>query len=421
MMGGKDKNAKKDKTGSLTALAWQRFRRNKLGMFGITVIGVASLIAILGSLIRPDPTKHANDQILPIALKKPGFTVDILQVRKNREVPTVYFWERLFFGGKPKTLRSTPIKGHRFEGSRMVVEEYRGEGKQAETQMKEYGLANVVYPLEEKGEVEEVRDGVLAFRVLGEGRQTESIASLRKKITRDHLDQKTYWLGTDKFGRDMLSRLMSGTIVSLSVGLIAVLISLFIGITLGSIAGFFRGVLDDLIMWLINVIWSIPTLLLVIALTFALGKGFTQVFIAVGLSMWVEVARIVRGQVLSIREMEFVEAGKALGYPSGRLILKHIIPNVMSPVIVMSAANFAAAILIEAGLSYLGIGAQIPMASWGSIMKTHKDYITNEEMAYLAILPGICIILLVLAFMLVGNGLRDSLDTKTDDGVSSGA
>ncbi len=420
MMGGKEKNAGKDKTGSLTALAWQRFRRNKLAMFGTTVIGLASLIAILGSLIRPDPTKHANDQILSIALKKPGFSVDILQVRKNREVPSVYFWERLFFGGKPKRVRSTPIKGHRFEGSRIVVEEYRGEGKQAETHMKEYDLANVVYPLEAKEEVEEVREGVLAFRVIGEGRRTESIASLREKVTREHLGHKTYWLGTDKFGRDMLSRLMSGTIVSLSVGLIAVLISLFIGITLGSIAGFFRGVLDDLIMWLINVIWSIPTLLLVIALTFALGKGFTQVFIAVGLSMWVEVARIVRGQVLSIREMEFVEAGKALGYPSGRLILKHIIPNVMSPVIVMSAANFAAAILIEAGLSYLGIGAQIPMASWGSIMKTHKDYITNEEMAYLAILPGICIILLVLAFMLVGNGLRDSLDTKTDDGVSSG-
>jgi len=207
---------------------------------------------------------------------------------------------------------------------------------------------------------------------------------------------------------------MIGTRVSLSVGFISVFISLVIGILLGALAGFFRGWIDNLIIWFINVVWSIPTLLLVIAITFALGKGFWQVFIAVGLTMWVEVARVVRGQMMSLREKEFVEAGKALGFRNFRIIFRHILPNVMGPVIVISAANFASAILIEAGLSFLGIGVQPPMPSWGTMLKENYAYIILHY-AYLALLPGIAIMLMVLAFMLIGNGLRDALDIKTVD------
>ena len=158
-------------------------------------------------------------------------------------------------------------------------------------------------------------------------------------------------------------------------------------------------------------IWSIPTLLLVIAITMALGKGFWQIFIAVGLTMWVEVARVVRGQVMSLKEKEFIEAGKALGYSNSRIIRKHIIPNVLSPVIVISAANFASAILIEAGLSFLGIGVQPPVPSWGTMIKEHYGYII-VDLAYLAIIPGLAIMLLVLAFTIVGNSLRDVLDAR---------
>jgi peptide/nickel transport system permease protein len=197
----------------------------------------------------------------------------------------------------------------------------------------------------------------------------------------------------------------------LSVGFIAVLISLLVGITLGSMAAYFGGWIDQFIVWFINVIWSIPTLLLVIAITMALGKGYWQVFIAVGLTMWVEVARVVRGQVMSIREKEFVEAGTALGYSSFRIIFRHILPNVLSPLIVISAANFASAILIEAGLSFLGIGVQPPTPSWGIMIKEHYGYIILDY-AYLAILPGLAIMVMVLAFMIVGNGLRDALDVK---------
>lgn len=224
--------------------------------------------------------------------------------------------------------------------------------------------------------------------------------------------KKRFWLGTDRFGRDLLSRLMLGARVSMSVGLIAVLISLVIGIGLGALAGFFRGWVDKTIVWLINVVWSIPTLLLVVAITLALGKGFVQVFIAVGLTMWVEVARIVRGQFFSLREQQFVEAGKALGYGNARIIFKHILPNIMGPVIVIAASNFASAILLEAGLSFLGMGAQPPTPSWGMMIKENYAYIVVDA-AWLAILPGAAIALMVLSFTLLGNGLRDAFDTRT--------
>ena len=180
---------------------------------------------------------------------------------------------------------------------------------------------------------------------------------------------------------------------------------------MGSLAGYFKGWVDNLIMWFINVVWSIPTLLLVIAITFALGKGFWQVFIAIGLTMWVEVARVVRGQIISIRELEYVEAARALGFSNMRIIFRHILPNVTSSIIIISAANFASAILIEAGLSFLGIGVQPPMPSWGMMIKENYRFIILDS-PYLAIVPGLAIMLVVLAFMVIGNQLRDVLNVK---------
>lgn len=229
------------------------------------------------------------------------------------------------------------------------------------------------------------------------------------EIPKEFISEKTFLLGTDKFGRDLLSRMLIGMRVSLSIGFVAVFISLIIGLSLGAIAGYFGGKTDAFIMWLINVTWSIPTLLLVIAITLALGKGFWQVFIAVGLTMWVEVARVVRGQVLSVKEMQYITAARALGFKNFRIITKHILPNAIAPVIIISAANFASAILIESGLSFLGIGAQPPIPSWGGIIKDHYAHIILGK-PFLALIPGLAIMSLVTAFMLIGNALRDALD-----------
>lgn len=251
---------------------------------------------------------------------------------------------------------------------------------------------------------------LVADKYIDEG-ITEPVAYTLKNAKGYTVEKIRFILGTDKYGRDILARLIIGVRVSLGVGLVTVVLSISIGVLLGSVAGYFRGWADDVIMWLINVIWSIPTLLLVFAITLMLGKGFWQIFIAIGLTTWVNVARIIRGQVLSIREMEYIEAARALGFSPARIIARHIIPNVMGPVAVIAASNFASAIVIEAGLSFLGIGVQPPQPSWGLMIKENYNFIITHN-PMLALAPGFAIMLLALAFNLLGNGLRDALQVK---------
>lgn len=343
-------------------------------MAGVVWIACCCLIVMGGALIRPDDSIHANDQHLELACLKPGTTVRFYYPQGELQRSIVKMWLE---GGIAQAAPSIPFDGY------------------------------------------QIIDTTLVFHCILQGNDTIVTGTLQRaghldeqyQLIAQHIVDKTYWLGTDKYGRDVLSRLMAGTFISLAVGAIAVLISLLLGVTIGLIAGYYRGRIDALLMWFTNVIWSIPTLLLVMAITVVFGTGFWKVFLAVGLTMWVEVARITRGQVLSIREKEFVEAAKALGFSDTRIMWRHILPNITSPIIVISAANFASAILIEAGLSFLGLGAQIPIPSWGNMIREHYSFITTD-MAYLALSPGVCIMLLVLAFMLVGNGLRDALDVK---------
>ncbi len=363
-------------------LAWQRFKKNRSAMFGLLVVIVAIFVALFCYIFVPDNSPFSNRMSLPASMQHPGTKITFLKI-PLKNVDEVGFFTGLI-SGIPSMYKEVAIKELKCKNDSVYFKELVGD---------------------EQGEV--VDFSVLPISDFSENGMIPSAELFSKKC----IVERVFILGTDRFGRDLFSRLMVGTRVSLAVGLIAVFISLVIGITLGAIAGYYRGFIDRVIVWFINVIWSIPTLLLVVAITMALGKGFTQVFIAVGLTMWVEVARLVRGQFFVLREQQFVEAGKALGYDNGRIIIKHILPNILGPVIVIAASNFASAILLEAGLSFLGMGAQPPMPSWGMMIKENYGYIVVDS-AYLAIWPGVAIALMVLAFTLLGNGLRDAFDIK---------
>jgi len=398
---------KKKRNTSPAYLTWKKFLKNPLSWFSITIIGIALFIAISGYLVCPDKTPHANTQFLELSAKKPGFKVQMLKVRKN-EIPKKQAIIKTMFSGKGSEFKRFTLTSYFYRNDSIIIQEYSGETEE-EFLTTSFSLADVCFPVEK---IQKSPDNHSYIITTKENKVNEiSKDELIQKIEKENIITRKFLLGTDRFGRDMLSRMILGTRISLSVGFIAVLISIIIGVFMGAIAGYFPGIIDRFIMWIINVVWSVPTLLLVIALTMVLGKGFWQIFIAVGITMWVEVARIVRGQVMSIRESEFIMAGKALGFSNLRILYRHILPNVVSSVIVISAANFASAILIESGLSFLGIGIQPPVPSWGSMIRDHYGFIIVDK-AFLAFVPGIAIMLVVLAFTLAGNSLRDALDVK---------
>lgn len=323
--------------------------------------------------------------IIELGAKQPGFKKQLLQIPKhgggelgNR----IFEW----FNGTPSAYQAVPINDYRFNGSNLIIHHYVDDGIED----------TLIYPL---------------AQLLPADLQSNSVAEQQSYIQKRLIITRTFYLGTDRYGRDILSRLLIGSRVTLAVGLIAVLLSLTIGIILGSVAGYFGGWIDNAVMWVINIIYAIPTLLLVFAITLTIGKGFWEIFIAIGLSMWVGAARLIRGQVLVLREMEYITAAKALGLGDMRIIFRHILPNIAGPIMVIAAGNFAAAILVEAGLSFLGFGVQPPHPSWGLMIKEHYNFLlTNRPL--LALIPGLAIMLLVYAFNILGNALRDVLDVS---------
>ncbi len=391
---------------------WRRLLKNKPAVLSLCIIIIAIFLAIFAPLIATDNTPDANDQILELANMPPGYKINILKVRKDREEPHTGWLNRIFKGVENPYMM-IPITDYTIEGNIMKAKVYKGTFIPPSEQ--DFLLTDIAFAnsLEDKN-VGVVGDKVSYTDYL-EKSCSVSLKELQRIVKKEHVTQRKFYLGTDAYGRDILSRLLYGVRVSISVGFVAVLISLTIGITLGSVAGFYRGKLDNFIMWFINVVWAIPTVLLAMAISFALGSymdSFWIIYIAVGLSMWVEVARIVRGQVMSVREMEYIQAAKGLGYNDFRTITRHVLPNIIGPIMVVSASDFASAILIEAGLSMLGIGVRPPMPSWGVMLNEHHNYLFTEGKAFLALIPGLCIMTMVLAFNLLGNGLRDAFDVK---------
>lgn len=342
---------------------WEGLWSDSTSLISLLWIGVIVLSSVLAYVFSPVKTSFANEMIPELALVPPGTEQKIFLERQSGHNGNIH---SAFFG------KSIPEK---------------------------------LIPVSQVKENKETS----SFLPMGKQDIPENwqIASAESQF----LD-RTFWLGADKYGRDYLSRLIIGSRISISVGLIAVLISLLAGIPLGALAGFYGGRIDAAIQWILQVVWSIPTLLLVIALTLALGKGFWQVFIAIGLTMWVEVARVVRGEVMSQSKREYVDAARVQGFSPFYILRKHVLPNSLSPLIVVSAANFAAAILIESGLTFLGLGAQPPVPSWGGMIKEHYGYILMGK-SWLALAPGVLIMITVLSFMSIGNRLRDLLDVRT--------
>lgn len=357
----------------------RRLLRRPSAILAMGFILLTILTAFFAYRLAPDCSPNANRMIVELGAKRPGFSKQLLLLPLSQTTTDAgNFW-----AGYPDSFLYLPINSYVVKGDSISVVHFIDEGLSD----------TITYALE---------------RLIP---STALVADRSRWVVDHRLCKPTFYLGTDRYGRDILSRLLIGARVSIAVGLIAVFLSLLIGISLGLIAGYFGGWVDKVVMYVVNIFWSVPTLLLVFALTLTLGKGFWEIFVAIGLTMWLGAARLIRGQTLALREADFVLAAKSIGASHLRIMVRHILPQLSGTIMVVAASNFASAILIEAGLSFLGIGIQPPQPSWGLMIKEHYNFlITNQPLA--AIIPGLAIMLLVYSFNILGNALRDLLDVR---------
>ncbi|MCH8514836.1 MAG: ABC transporter permease [Cyclobacteriaceae bacterium] len=379
------------------------------------LIGLLVAIAIFAYLIIPDNTPNANNGMIQLSKLTPASKVNVLRIKKNRELPPISFFS-IFLNGRTSEYFIEPydeielVDGWKVK----VTSQYSGQ--------KLLDLADVLFDLAPANHPNVIDLGwQLAFKTeddqliyvnmsgdLKEVSYQEAVKLFYSQSVKKHF----YLLGTDKSGRDLLSRLILGARVSLGIGFVAVIISMLIGILVGSLAGFFGGRVDSFLMWLMSIVWSIPSIMLVIAISLAFqSKGVWVAFLAVGLTTWVDVARLVRGQFRVLKEMQYIEAAHAFGISNLRIIFRHILVNMTGTLLVIATANFATAILLEAGLSFLGLSVQPPTPSWGIMVYEGFQTIGSKNSWHLIVFPSAVISITVLSFNLLGTSLRDYFES----------
>ncbi len=378
-----------------------------------SIIFLSIIISILGYLICVDKTPNANDGLVEIGKQLPGYSVKVLRIRKNYNQEGENFFKEIL-NGQMSDYSVIPIKDVKIEGIKLTAEVV---GK--EDYFKEYNLLDVVFPVL-KGPIQKgdedfyiEKDGLYTFKTI-DGEEVEMIhAEVIDILEKENIVERSFILGTDRFGRDLYSRLVLGTRISVFIGFAAVIISLFVGLLLGTLSGYYGGLIDNIVMWLMSVVWSVPGIMLVIAVSMVLGsKGIWVTFIAVGLTTWVEAARVIRGQVMTLKEMQFIEAARAYGLRNFSIIFKHIIPNIYSSLIVVATAIYAVSILLEAGLSFLGLSVQPPTPSWGNMVYEGYQVLGTKNSWHLILFPGLAIIIMVLSFNLLGIGLQKATNPQ---------
>ncbi len=419
---------------SPSRVALQKLFANKPAMAGLFVIICAHLVAALGYVIMPDNSPNANESMQEIQKKGLFFQTTILKDTQDKlPLPNTLLdnmwqgWEHNYI---PYAVRSYTVRGDSVffqlysAGMRGQASMFAGGRTDSVKRKALIEMVKPLYPLPSQvpawghpSNFYRQGDTIIYLTLASQNEnpliKKIAVASLQREFEAKHVSQRIFYLGTDRDGRDMMSRLMYGTRIALAIGCIAVVISLVVGVSLGAISGFFGGKIDAIILWLMTVVWSIPSIMLVVAFRMSLGTNEPWVlFVAVGLTTWVEIARVVRGEIMSIKHKLYVEAARAFGLNNWRIIYHHILPNMLGSIIVLATSNFASAILLEAGLSFLGLGVVPPTPSWGGMLLEGFEETKSFRSLHLIVLPSLCISAMVLAFNLLGNGLRDAFDPK---------